>query len=105
MERVIFRKEKYPYDKETPHYLAVFPDDQANPGRVCCTPFYFTVDGTAIFEPYTEADMGYYYQTNLVHRFDAETPKLLDAIQKYYNQQFQIMQKLPRWNKGGNNHV
>ena len=35
MERVIFRKEKYPYDKETPHYLAVFPDDQANPGRVC----------------------------------------------------------------------
>ena len=105
MERVIFRREKYPYDKGTPYYLAVFPDDEANPGRVAAVPFFFDGHGQAVFEPDCEIDIGYYYETRLVHRFDAETPKLLDAIQKYYNQQFQIMQKLPRWNKGGNNHV
>lgn len=105
MERVIFRREKYPYGKGTPYYLAVFPDDEASPGRVGCVPFFFDGHGQAIFEPYTEASKDYYYQTHLVNRFSDETPKLLDAIQKYYNQQFQVMQKFPRWNKGVNQNV
>ena len=97
MERVIFRKEKNPFDRTTPHYLAVFPDDKANPGHVACLPFHFDGHGQSVFEPYCEADMDYYYRTNLVHRFDEETPKLLGAIQDYYHTPFRIMQKLPRW--------
>jgi hypothetical protein len=97
-ERVIFRVEKYAYNKETRHYLAVFPDDKANPGRVAAVPFYFDGHGKAIFEPYCEIDMGYYYDTHLVHRFDPETPKLLKAITDYYSREvpakFRIMQKL-----------
>lgn len=98
-ERVIFRKEKNPYAKDTPYYLAVFPDDEANPGRVCCLPFFFDGHGKAVFEPYGEIDIGYYYETRLVHRFDAETPKLLKALTEYYSGkdgpvQFRVMQKL-----------
>lgn len=98
-ERVIFRIEKYAYDRETRHYLAVFPDDEANPGRVAAVPFYFDGHGQAVFEPYCEIDIGYYYETRLVHRFDAETPKLLKALTDYYSGkdgpvQFRVMQKL-----------
>ncbi|MBQ1776618.1 MAG: hypothetical protein IIZ93_00530 [Acidaminococcaceae bacterium] len=94
-ERVIFRKEKNPYGKDTPYYLAVFPDDEANPGRVCCLPFFFDGHGNAVYEPYCEASLNYYYKTHLVHRFDLETPKLLNAIQCYYQRPFRVMQKLP----------
>lgn len=97
-ERVIFRVEKYAYDKGTRHYLAVFPDDKANPGCVACVPFYFLENGTAMFEPYCEASLEYYYNTHLVRRFDPETPKLLKAITDYYSHEvpakFRIMQKL-----------
>ena len=93
-ERVIFREYKNPYMPGVPHYLAVFPDDEANPGRVCCLPFFFDGHGNAVYESYCEASMDYYYKTRLVHRFDAETPKLLNAIQCYYQRPFRIMQKL-----------
>lgn len=39
-ERVIFRTEKNPY-VNGPSFLAVFPDDPANPGRVGCVSFHF----------------------------------------------------------------
>ena len=40
MEKVIFRSE---YDKENKriNYLAVFPDDPANPGMFAYVPFFF----------------------------------------------------------------
>ena len=101
-ERVIFRKEKNPYAKDTPYYLAVFPDDKAIPGRLVCVPLYFNSNGDAIFEPCCEIDKAYYYSTHLVHRFDPEAPKLLKAITDYYSNEvpakFRIIQKLPRWN-------
>ena len=97
-ERVIFRVEKYAYDKGTRHYLAVFHDDPANPGRVACTPFFFRPDGTAVFEPYCEIDRAYYYNTHLVYRYDPESPKLLKAITDYYSKEvpvkFRIIHKL-----------
>lgn len=94
MERVIFRTERNEYVSE-PSYLACFPDDPANPGRICCTPFYFLPDGTAIFESYCEASLGYYYDnTRIVHKTSQESEKLLSAIERYYDTKFKIVEKI-----------
>lgn len=99
-ERVIFREYKDPYMPGVPHYLAVFPDDKANPGRICCTPFYFGkrydfLEGElAIFEPVCECDYGYYYSTKIIHRKDPRAEKLLKTVSEYYKAPFRIVEKL-----------
>ena len=92
MERVIFRKEYNPYTKKW-GYLACFPDDEANRGRIAATPFHF-VDGLAVFEPYSELDFGYYYKKKIIHKEDALIGKLLDAIESYYNCKFSVCEKI-----------
>lgn len=94
MERIIFRKEKNPYTNE-PSYLAVFPDDETNPGRVECLPFCIRDNGTAVFEPLCEADLWYYYKTKIVHKNDPLADKLLKTVSEYYEGlQFRIVEKL-----------
>ena len=94
-ERVIFRTVKNPYIN-TQGYLACFPDDPANPGRIGCVSFYFLND-TAIFESYSEADMGYYYeQTRIVHKGTDTAKKLLQAIERYYDSEFKVVEKMKR---------
>lgn len=88
-ERVIFRTELNPY-VDGPSYLAVFPDDPANPGMICCLPFHF-VNTAAIFEPYTEASLGYYYDsTRIVHKDTDAAQKCLQAITSYYGSPFEF---------------
>lgn len=113
MERVIFRKEKNPYVQSircTNHkrgesmeetlcnpeynYLALFPDDETNPGMVECLPFFFDGHGTAHFEPYCEADWGYILgKTRIVHKWDAIAETLLKTVSAYCESELKLMEK------------
>ena len=113
MERVIFRKEHNPYVQSIRctnqkrgesleetlcnpeyNYLALFPDDKANPGRVACIPFFFDGYGTAHFEPYCEADWAYILdKTRIVHKRDAIAETLLKTVSEYYETTFQMMER------------
>lgn len=118
MERVIFRKERNPYVQSIRctnqkngeswnetlcnpeyNYLAIFPDDETNPGMVGCVPFFFDGHGDAIFEPYGEADIGYIHgKTRIVHKRDPLSGKLLQAVTAYYSHEvpahFRIVEKI-----------
>ena len=113
-ERVIFRKEKNPYTQSIkctnrkslePYeetlcnpeyiYLAVFPDDPANPGRVECVPFFFDGHGTVFFESCCEADWRYCLEkTRIVHKRDPIAETLLKTVSQYYNASFRMVEKM-----------
>ena len=104
-ERVIFRMEKNPYVQSVkctnrkslePYeetlcnpeyiYLAIFPDDPANPGRVAYVPFFFDGHGTAWFESCGEADWFYCLEkTRIIHKSNPLAEKLLQAVTEYYS--------------------
>lgn len=93
MERVIFRTEYDPYMKME-KYLAVFPDDPANPGRVAFTPLYFNSHGVT-FEPYGEMDLSYYYKkTKIVHKKETVVAPLLTALNQFYGIDFRAVEKM-----------
>lgn len=100
-ERVIFRKEYDEY-KGKEVYLAVFPDDEARAGFLAYVSFFFTPSGdfsddrsSAIFEPYGEMSTGYYYdKTKIVHKNTDEARRCLDAIKRYYNSDFRVVEKI-----------
>lgn len=117
-ERVIFRIEKNPWvpqirctqqKKEDAwehtlmpgggySYLAVFPDEPANPGRLNCLPFFFNGDGSAVFEPFCEIDYSVYLKTRIVHAKDERAPFLLKAIEGYCDSPFRTVEKVTnRW--------
>ena len=91
-ERVIFRIEKNPYF-DGASYLAVFPDTESNPGRLACVPFH-SVNGTAVFEPFGECSLSYYYETKRVRRRSSEARQCLDAVQEYYKASFHVVEKM-----------
>lgn len=92
MERVIFREEYDPYKKQW-GYLAIFPDDEANPGRVGCVGFSQGYDEW-VFEPYGEADIRYVLSKKIIHKNDPRIPDLLDALESYYDTQFRVVEKM-----------
>ena len=97
-EKVIFRREYDQYRKQET-YLAVFPENPANPGRYAAVPFRFVKELcgqlTAIFEPFCEVSHGYYYKgTKIVHKTDPLIPELLSAISRYCNTSFQVCEKI-----------
>ena len=94
-ERVIFRTEWNEYlDKDT--LLAVFPDDDANLGRICYVPFYFLGDETIWYEPYGEMAVDYYYRNTKPVK-DAELiGKCIQALTVRYGGKYQSMQKIIR---------
>lgn len=115
MERIIFRIEKNPYNQSirctnqkkgeswaetlcNPEYnfLAIFPDDETNPGMVECLPFFFDGHGVAHFEPLTEMCMEYYYtKTKIIHKRDARCETLLKTVSEYYEgTPFSVAEKL-----------
>lgn len=83
MERVIFRKEFDPYRKEW-GYLAAFPDDPANLGRIEGVSFYFDSNDTAWFYPFGEMSLDYFYHRPIIHKTDQIIPKLIEALNIHY---------------------
>ena len=100
-EKVIFRTEKNPYDRDREYYIAAFPEESANPGCIAILPFTFRLDGNtmrAVFEPLTEASYVYYYGTKLVHKNTDKARACLAAVEKYYETKFDVREKLTnRW--------
>ncbi len=97
-EKVIFRREYDQYRKAW-SYLAVFPEDPANPGNICAVPFHFVKElndtMTAIFEPFCEVCWDYYYRcTKIIHKTDPVIPDLLSAISRRYNTAFRVCEKI-----------
>ena len=93
MEKVVFRVERNPYTKRN-NFLAVFPDDSANPGRLGYVAFEFN-GYNVLFEPYGEIATNYYYaNTKRVRKNSPEADRCKRAIERYYNCQFRVMVKL-----------
>lgn len=91
-ERVIFRMEKDKYNARD-NILACFPDEEANPGRIACTPFFFS-GGEPIFEPHCEVDDVYYYtKTKSVKKASNVAIVCQMAIEKYYGCKFDVVLK------------
>lgn len=96
-ERVIFRTYKDPYKpKNTPCFLAAFPDDDANPGNIAAVPFWFDGHGTSFFEPYTEVSDAFYYGTKIIHSYDFRIRILLNVLSQYYGTEFTPCDKRTR---------
>ena len=92
-ERVIFREEKNPYAPNGKSFLAVFPDEEANPGRINCLPFYCENEIT-YYAPYCECSCEYYYSTRIVHKGTEEAARCLQAIERYFDGKFTVCEKL-----------
>lgn len=94
--KVIFRKEYDPYLKQD-RYYAIFPDDPANYGNLCFVSFHFCED-MVFFDPYDEMSMEYYWKTKVIHKDDPIIPQLYEAIKTYYDEEFQIAEKVMQTN-------
>lgn len=91
-EHVVMRREYDPF-MEIEKVLCVFPDDRANPGKLCYVVMWFDGHGTAWFEPYGECD--YYYYLHLKPLKDMEmAEKCKKALEDRYGGKFKVMQKI-----------
>lgn len=93
MERVIFRTDHDPYMK-CEKYLAIFPDDPTNVGRLAYVSFYFNGE-RPVFEPYGEMSIEYYYyNTKRIKKGTELSAKCLCAIEWFYDSKFVVREKL-----------
>lgn len=94
MENVVFRTDYDPY-MNMEKYLAVFPNDPCNTGRVAYMGFWFDEYGRTLFEPYGEMSLDYYYNsTKVVHRNTDVAQKCLKTIEGYYGMMFDVREKI-----------
>lgn len=82
-EKVIFRREYDPYMKVW-GYVAGFPNQEANRGRIAIVSFKLDEDGKAYSYYADEADKFYFTKLKLVHKGTDEAEKCLDALKKMY---------------------
>ena len=93
-ERVVFRKE-FPGKPFAPNFIAVFPEDEANPGMIAYIAFNMREGRGPVFEPYSEMALGYYYgKTKPVKKDSDDAKKCLKAIEAYYDTKFRVMEKI-----------
>lgn len=94
MQKVIFREE---YDKNTDEwgFLAIFPEDEANLGRVGVIPFKIR-NGKPWYEPYGEADINYVLKKQIIHKDDERIPELVEAIERRIDDRVQVVEKIMR---------
>ena len=92
--RLIIRKEYDPYMAMW-KYVALYPDDDALPGRIVCQPFYFDANGRVISEPVCEMDYGYYIcKTKHVSAKSDEVAKCLAALEELHDTKFVLREKI-----------
>lgn len=93
-EWIIFRHEYDPYMKIW-GYLAIFPDDPANNGKVACVRFYQNGDSWWK-ESFGEASYSYLYKCKIIHKNDPIIPELLKVIEDYYGGSYEVVEKIIR---------
>ena len=93
-ERVIFRREYDPYMKMW-GYIAGFPDDPANLGRMVVLPFQILENGDYLYECFDEATIDYFLSKKIIHKNDPIVPELLKALEKRidYETEFKVVEK------------
>lgn len=95
-ERVVFRKDKDLYTN-TEKILAVFPDDDSRIGTVAYVSFYFDGYGRAVFEPYGEMALSYYYnKTSPVKKDSHEIGLFKYALKEQFGKDFDVRESFPR---------
>lgn len=92
MQKVIFREEYNKYTDEW-GFLAIFPEDEANLGRVVILPFVFR-GKKAVFEPFGEGDIDYVLRKKIVHKNDERIPMLVDAVERYIDDKVQVIERI-----------
>lgn len=93
-ERVVFRREKQ-WEKGADYFLAAFPEESCNPGMVACLPFFVRhSDDRPLFQPFCEVSLDYYYKTKLVHKGTMCAEACKEAVEKYYDTEFEVAEKL-----------
>lgn len=90
-ERIIIRREYNPYMKMW-GYLVGFPEQKANPGRICVVGCYF--NGQVMIESMCEADKFYFTNRKLVHKNTADANAVKGWLEKYYNEEFEVVEKI-----------
>lgn len=92
-ERVIFRKEYDPYRKIW-GFLACFPDDDANLGRINAIPFYEGMYGRWESYGYTEISTEYFLTKKIIHKGTEEAKKCLEILQSFFpNEEFKVCER------------
>lgn len=101
--RVIIRTEANHFGKDGFHWVAVFPDDKANPGRIMCVPFEIRKGRFHQLEPFGEMSLSWYYDnTKHVKPIVLDSYGVREALQQWYDDdsyeepvQLVFRQKLP----------
>lgn len=95
-EKVIFRREYDHYLKKW-GYLAGFPNDEANRGRIAVVDFKILDDGTVIRGCFDEADVLYFTKLKLVHKNTEEAEQCMKAIKSFLPEEnFVVGEKITR---------
>ena len=91
MNKVIFREEHNEYTGKT-DYLAIFPEDEANIGRVqaCCIEY---IDDVPYYY-HDEIDYAYMLRQKIIHKNDKRIPKLLRDIERIEDMKFVVAEKI-----------
>ena len=94
-ERVIFRRTFDPYMK-IEKYLAIFPDDEANPGNICYVPIY--KNGEKWWhECYEEGDYFLIQKAKIVHKNDHIVETLVNVLKDFYGGDYKVCYKAWRF--------
>lgn len=101
--RVIVRSEANHYGQDGFHWVAIFPDDKANPGRIMYVPFEIRNGKLYQLEPFGEMSLSWYYtETKHVKPMVLDSYGVPAALQKWYDDdpyeepvQLVFKQKLP----------
>ena len=95
-EKVIFRREYDHYLKKW-GYLAGFPNDEANRGRIAVVDFKILDDGTVIRGCFDEADINYFTKLKLVHKETEEAEECMKALKSFLPEEnFMVGEKITR---------
>lgn len=92
MKKVIFKEEYNSYTEES-GYLAVFPEEQPNPGFVLTRSFVLR-DGEWHFAPPCDARIEYVKSQKTIHKDDDRIPKLIGAIEKLVGDDIEVVERL-----------
>lgn len=93
MEKVIFR-EDYDEYRDIHGYLALFPDDAANFGRIAGVFFWINDYGDVYFESFEEYDRSYVLSKKIIHKWDPRIPMLVDILSKQCECSFVVVEKM-----------
>ena len=97
MVKVIFREDYNPYTEEK-GIMAIFPELEANDGRVQILSFYIGEDYAGQervkWEPFDEADIDIVLSHKIIHKNDERVPHLVELVEAYIEDKVQVIERM-----------